>query len=67
MTNVKDDIMGSLNKMRLATELCDIAIITNENERHLAHSVILAAASPVFKAMMSKGFQEYHSRVCRFI
>ena len=44
-------------------EMCDLHIISKEGTRHPVHSLILAAASPVFKVMVTKDFKELQSKV----
>lgn len=48
--------------MRKTDDMCDITIKSIDDSSHRAHSIVLAAASPVFKVMVTREFKEYHSR-----
>ena len=56
-------LVATLHAMRQTKDMCDVVIISKNNVSHEAHSVVLAAASPVFKVMVNEGFKEYLSKV----
>ena len=56
-------LQTTLQRMRLDEEMCDIHIVSKEGIKHPAHSLILAAASPVFKVMVTRDFKELQSKV----
>lgn len=58
-----DHLVSSLQAMRHSKDMCDIVLRSMNNVDHDAHSVILAAASPVFKVMVTREFKEFHSKV----
>ena len=64
--NMESLLMEELSSMRKSNELCDVEIMTEGNNVHEAHSVILAAASPVFKCMLTKDFKEFHTKVSAY-
>ena len=53
----------SLQAMRECDEMCDISIISKEGKKFPAHRLILAASSPVFKAMVTQDFKELVTKV----
>ena len=53
----------SLQAMRECNEMCDISIISKEGKEFPAHRLILAASSPVFKAMVTQNFKELVTKV----
>ena len=61
-----EGVASSLHKMRKSEDMCDITIKSNNDAIHQVHSVMLAAASPVFKIMVTKEFKEFHSKVYLF-
>lgn len=48
------DIMSTLRRL---TKLCDVTLLVGE-EKCLAHKIVLAAASPYFRAMFTGGMKE---------
>nr|ASA39900.1 kelch-like ECH-associated protein 1 [Azumapecten farreri] len=48
------DVMSTLRRL---TKLCDVTLIVGE-EKFLAHKIVLAAASPYFRAMFTGGMRE---------
>jgi len=56
-------LQSTLQKMRVDGDMCDVSIISKEGTKHPAHSLILAASSPVFKVMVTKDFRELKSKV----
>ena len=58
-------LLKELFSMRKSNELCDVEILSKGNKAHEAHSVLLAAVSPVFKCMLTKDFKEFHTKVGR--
>ncbi|XP_065835956.1 kelch-like protein 20 [Oscarella lobularis] len=46
------------DSFRLSNYLCDVIIVGKEGERHPAHRIMLAAASPYFRAMFDGNFLE---------
>lgn len=51
------EVIESLNKLRLHEQLCDVVILV-EGERFPAHRVVLAANTPYFEAMFSSNLEE---------
>ena len=64
--NMESLLLEELSSMRKSNELCDVEIMTEGNNAHEAHSVILAAVSPVFKCMLTKDFKEFHTKVSAY-
>ena len=64
--NMESLLLEELFSMRKSSEICDVEILTEGNNVHEAHSVILAAVSPVFKCMLTKDFKEFHTKVSAY-
>ena len=60
---IMEGLQCSLQSMRECNEMCDISIISKEGKCYPAHRVILAASSPVFKAMVTQDFKELVTKV----
>jgi len=56
-------LLKHLADLRKNKELCDITIVSLEGEHHHVHSIMLAAASPVFKVMLTKDYKESNSKI----
>uniref|UniRef100_A0A2C9JX29 BTB domain-containing protein n=1 Tax=Biomphalaria glabrata TaxID=6526 RepID=A0A2C9JX29_BIOGL len=59
-----DNLMSTINKMRLDTDLCDVTIVIG-NFRIMAHKLVLSASAPFFYEMFKpcetmKTNSEYH-------
>lgn len=48
------DVMSTLRRL---TKLCDVTLVVDE-DKFLAHKIVLAAASPYFRAMFTGGMKE---------
>ncbi|XP_073977102.1 kelch like ECH associated protein 1 [Rhodnius prolixus] len=60
MESYKENVLKSLSMMRCHQMLTDVTLVVG-SERMEAHKVVLAAASPYFKAMFTGGLRESHS------
>ncbi|XP_014258325.1 kelch-like ECH-associated protein 1 isoform X2 [Cimex lectularius] len=60
MTNYHKDLLKMMSMMRCHQMLTDVTLVVG-NERLQAHKVMLAAASPYFKAMFTGGLKETQS------
>ena len=58
-----EGLTPGLQNMRENGDMCDILIKSSNSAVHRAHGVMLAAASPVFKAMLTKEFKEKQTKV----
>ncbi|XP_059158211.1 uncharacterized protein LOC131942391 [Physella acuta] len=59
-----DSLMGAINKMRLNSDLCDVAVVIG-NFRIMAHRIILSASAPYFYQLfqpchLQASLKEYH-------
>ena len=58
-----ENLRYSLQAMRETEEMCDISVISKEGKKFPAHRLVLAASSPVFKAMVTQDFKERVTKV----
>lgn len=58
-----EGLQYSLQALRECNEMCDISIISKDGKAFPAHRLILAASSPVFKAMVTQDFKELVTKV----
>ncbi|KAM5238175.1 kelch-like ECH-associated protein 1 [Ctenodactylus gundi] len=58
---------GVMNELRLSQQLCDVTLCVKYEDapaaRFMAHKVVLASCSPVFKAMFTAGLREQGTEV----